>query len=50
MVFREYLPEKTILGSTIPSLALPGQCEFVLILPCRYWGKEFTKAWVNGEV
>ncbi len=50
MVFREYLPEKTIIGRTIPILALPGQCDSVLIVPKKYWSKDFIKAWVNGEI
>ena len=50
MVFREYLPEKTIIGRTIPILALPDQCESVLVLPKKYWSKEFIRAWVNGEI
>lgn len=50
MVFREYLPEKTIIGRTIPILAIPDSCESVLILPKKYWSKDFIKAWVNGEI
>lgn len=50
MVFRQYIPKQTILGSIIPILAVPGKCKSVLPLPEKYWSRDFKKAWVNGEV
>ena len=50
MIFRQYLPKNTLLGSTVPVFALPGKCRSILPLPEKYWGKDFKKAWIKGEI
>lgn len=50
MVFRELLPKKTLLSLLIPVIAAPEKCQSVITLPRKYWTKNFTKAWENGEL
>ena len=50
LVFREMLPKRTLLSSLVPVIAAPEKCESILILPKKYWTKNFTAAWENGEL
>ncbi len=50
MIYRSYIPRKTLYGSLLPILALPGKCSSVLVLPEKYWGKDYKKAWENKEL
>lgn len=50
MVFRAYIPEKTLTGSLVPILAAPGRCKSVMILPEQYWTGAFRRAWVKHQL
>lgn len=50
MIFRRLLPRARLCGSLIPVLALPAHCNSLLILPRRYWSKNFRRAWIQGEL
>ena len=45
LVFRQHLPKTTLDGRIIPIIAAPNECESVMILPCRFWTREFTEDW-----
>ena len=47
MVFRNHIPCGLLRSSLLPVLAVLDQCRSVLILPKRYWSKEFKSAWVK---
>ena len=49
MVHRKLIPKKKLCGSLLPVLA-DYECRSVLILPKKYWSKEFKKAWVRKEL
>lgn len=49
MVFRKLLPGRRLCGNLIPILFAP-DCKQVLILPKKYWSKNFTKLWVQGKI
>ena len=49
MVYRKLLPKKKLCGTLLPVLSVP-DCKQVLILPEKYWSKEFKKAWTEGEI
>ncbi len=47
MVFRKHLPRRVLKGGIIPIIAAPEKCRAVMILPKRYWTRNFTKAWLE---
>lgn len=47
MIFRKLLPKSKLCGRLLPILTEP-DCKQILVLPRKYWTKEYTKAWVNG--
>lgn len=49
MVFRKLLPRRRLCGNLIPILFAP-DCKQVLILPQKYWSKNFTRLWVQGKI
>lgn len=49
MIFRKLLPKKKLCGKILPVLVSP-ECKQILILPKKYWTKEFTRAWVKKKV
>lgn len=49
MVYRKLLPKKKLCGSLLPVLT-EYECRSVLILPKRYWSRDFKKAWVRKEL
>lgn len=49
MIHRKLLPKRILNGSLLPVLALP-DCKQVMILPKKYWTKEFTRAWIAGFI
>lgn len=49
MVHRKLLPKKKLCGRLLPVIT-DYECRSVLILPRRYWSKEFIKAWVSKEL
>lgn len=49
MIHRDLLPEGRLCASLFPVLTAPG-CKQVMILPKKYWTKNFTQAWVEGFV
>lgn len=49
MVHRKLLPKKKLCGSLLPVIA-DYECRSVLILPKKYWTKDFKKAWVRKEL
>lgn len=48
VVFRKHIPYGRISCSLLPVLAVPGQASSVLILPKRYWAKDFRFRYWNG--
>lgn len=49
MVFRRHLPGRTLTGSLLPILTAPG-CRSALILPKRYWHRDFTALWKQHRI
>ena len=49
MIFRKLLPRRKLCGSLLPIIASP-DCDTVMVLPKRYWTKEFRAAWIRGEI
>jgi hypothetical protein len=49
MIYRKLLPKRKLCGQLFPVLAVP-ECKQVLILPKKYWTKEFKKAWTAGVI
>lgn len=49
MIYRKLLPKGKLCGNLLPVLTIP-DCKQVLILPKKYWTKEFTEAWVEGII
>lgn len=49
MIYRKLLPKRKLCGSLLPILISP-ESKQVLILPKRYWTKNFTEMWVNGLI
>ena len=45
LVFREHLPKNKLDGGILPIIAAPGECESVMILPLRFWTREFIRDW-----
>ena len=49
MIFRKLLPRRKLCGSLLPIITSP-DCNSVMVLPKRYWTKEFRSAWEQGEI
>ena len=49
MIFRKLLPRRKLCGRLLPIITSP-DCNSVMVLPKRYWTKEFMSAWVQGEI
>ena len=49
MIFRRFLPRRRLCGGILPVLVAPN-CNHVLVLPKRYWTKNFKEKWVRGEI
>lgn len=49
MIYRKLLPKGKLCGNLLPVLTTPN-CKQVIILPKKYWTKEFTKAWTEGII
>ena len=49
MIFRKLLPRRKLCGSLLPIITSP-DCDSVMVLPKRYWTKEFRDSWVRGEI
>ena len=49
MIYRKLLPKGKLCGKLLPVLTVP-DCKQVMILPKKYWTKEFTEAWVEGII
>ena len=49
LVFRDLLPCGKLCGSLLPVLTTP-KSKTVLILPKKYWGRRFRRAWSFGSV
>lgn len=49
MIYRKLLPKGKLCGSLLPVLTLP-DCKQVVILPKKYWTKEFKQGWVKGII
>lgn len=49
MIHRKMLPKGKLCGNLLPVLTVPG-CKQVMILPKKYWTKEFSKAWKEGII
>lgn len=45
LVFREHLPKTKLDGGILPIIAAPNDCESVMILPQRFWSREFINDW-----
>lgn len=43
MVFRKYIPKKTIKGNIVPIIAAPYECRSIMVLPEKYWTDNFIK-------
>lgn len=43
MVFRKYIPKKTIKGNIIPIISAPYDCRSIMVLPEKYWTDNFIK-------
>lgn len=48
MFFRKHLPNGRLDGSIFPVLCCPGELKSAIVLPCRYWTKDFKKFFING--
>ena len=49
MIFRKLLPRRKLCGSLLPIITSP-DCDSVMVLPKRYWTKEFRASWIRGEI
>ena len=49
MIFRKLLPKRKLCGRFLPVL-ISAETEAVMVLPKRYWTKDFRKAWRKGSV
>ena len=49
MIFRKLLPKRMLCGGYLPILACD-DCKAVMVLPRRYWSKDFKQSWVRGEI
>lgn len=49
IIHRKLLPKKKLCGNILPILTTP-ECSQILILPKKYWTKNFTEAWVKGFI
>lgn len=49
MIYRSLLPKGRLCGTLFPVLTVT-DCNQVLILPKKYWTKNFTKAWTEGII
>lgn len=49
MIFRKFLPGRRLIGGLLPVIAAPG-CRSVLVLPKRYWHREFTDLWKTYKI
>jgi hypothetical protein len=49
MIFRKLLPRRKLCGWLLPIITSP-DCDSVMVLPKRYWTKEFKSAWIRGEI
>lgn len=47
IIYRKLLPKRKLCNTLFPVLTAP-DCKQVLILPKRYWTKNFTQAWITG--
>lgn len=47
MVFRKHLPCRVLKGGIVPIIAAPDKCRSVMILPKKYWTKNFKRAWLT---
>lgn len=50
MIFRKHLPNGRLDGLLFPMLSCPNELSSSIILPYRYWTKDFRKFFVNGFV
>ena len=50
LITRSLLPKGKLHGNLLPVLAIPGKCVSVLILPEKYWSRNFKKAWLKKLV
>lgn len=49
IIFRKLLPKRRLCGSLLPVLIAP-DCRSVLVLPKRFWTRDFRFAWIRGEI
>lgn len=49
MIHRKLLPRRKLCGMLLPIMTNP-ECKQVLILPKKYWSREFTNEWVKGSI
>lgn len=49
MIFRKLLPKRKLCGSLLPILIAPN-CKSVMLLPKRFWTKEFRSFWTRGAI
>jgi len=47
MVYRKHLPTRTLIGSVLPIIACPEECDSVIILPSKYWSNDFKESWIK---
>ena len=47
MVYRKHLPTRTLIGSVLPIIACPEECDSVIILPSNYWSNDFKESWIT---
>jgi hypothetical protein len=47
MVYRKHLPMRILMGSILPVIACPEECDSVIILPSEYWSNEFKESWLT---
>lgn len=47
IIYRKLLPKRKLCDALFPVLTAP-DCKQVLILPKKYWTKNFTQAWITG--
>lgn len=45
IVFRKHLPLSVLKGGIIPILAAPEHCKSIMILPYKYWSRDFINDW-----
>ena len=59
MVFRSFLPNKAsvlslspqraLFGRILPIIAAPGVCKSAIVLPEKYWSKDFKREWLQSK-